>query len=299
MPPLHQVREINRFLNKLSAERGSFKKACDLSRMAAEMLNPPQANVWTQFLRRLLDAWMTESANAEVPVQDALEFLYEACSESRREFTYGQGVTLCTVHSAKGTEFDHVIVIGPWRLAPGRASQEEERRTLYVALTRARKTLAVFDRRDVRPSLPEELTAPSVVRSQFQNETPGQQDAALSYKVLSLEDINLGYPGLFSQNDRIHRALSALNAGDKLTMRATHGNAIGLFQSSDVCVARLSHKAEAEWMPRLSAIREVRVLAMVCRTADQDPDQTRRENYKVQEWELPIVEVVSADSSAH
>ena len=40
----------------------------------------------------------------------------KACAESRREFTYGEGVTLSTVHSAKGTEFDHVLLVGPWRL---------------------------------------------------------------------------------------------------------------------------------------------------------------------------------------
>jgi ATP-dependent exoDNAse (exonuclease V) beta subunit len=75
-------------------------------------------------------------------VQDALEFLYEACAESRREFSYGEGVTQSTVHSAKGTEFDHVLVIGPWRLPPQRTKQEEERRAFYVGITRARRTLA-------------------------------------------------------------------------------------------------------------------------------------------------------------
>ena len=107
--------------------------------------------------RRLLEAWAIESGDAELPVQSALEFLYEACAESRREFTYGEGVTLSTVHSAKGTEYDHVLVIGPWRLPPQRVKQEEERRTFYVGITRARKTLAVFDRRDVSPSLPATL----------------------------------------------------------------------------------------------------------------------------------------------
>src|SRR5438093_3493098 len=167
--------------------------------MEAEMFIPSETNVWTQFLCRLLEAWKTESGNAEAPVQDALEFLYGACSESRREFTYGQGVTLCTVHSAKGTEFDHVMVIGPWRLAPNKVAQEEERRTFYVGLTRARKTLAVFDRQEIRPSLPATLAENGVIRYPFIQEPRGQQDGVLNYEILSLEDIHLGYPAKFPQ----------------------------------------------------------------------------------------------------
>ncbi len=56
-------------------------------------------------------------------------------------------VTLMTVHAAKGLEFDHIVVVGVEEdLFPSYMSQttlreiEEERRLLYVAITRARKT---------------------------------------------------------------------------------------------------------------------------------------------------------------
>ena len=59
-------------------------------------------------------------------------------------------VTLMTVHSAKGLEFDHVFVVGmeedlfPSSMALSEArGLEEERRLFYVALTRARKTCTV------------------------------------------------------------------------------------------------------------------------------------------------------------
>jgi ATP-dependent DNA helicase RecQ len=291
LPPLHHIREIHNFVTMLSGERDSFKRASDLLAMAAEMFAHNKANPWTQFLNRLLDAWQTESANAELPVQDALEFLYEACSESRREFTYGEGVTLCSVHAAKGTEVDHVLVIGAWRLGTARSTQEEERRTFYVGLTRARKTLAVFEREDISPSLPQALTGTSVVRYQFNEEKGGQENTRLNYKVLSLEDINLGYAGQFKADDQVHKALSRLSAGDKLVMRM-NGSSIGLFNNFNVCVARLSNKARTEWTDRLSTVSEVRVLAMVHRTAEQDSEQSRRDEYKVQQWEIPIGEVV-------
>ena len=56
----------------------------------------------------------------------------------------GEGVQLATFHAAKGLEFDAVLVIGceeglvPHARAVSEAELESERRSFYVALTRAR-----------------------------------------------------------------------------------------------------------------------------------------------------------------
>ncbi len=58
-----------------------------------------------------------------------------------------QGVTVSTLHSAKGLEWDAVAVVGvqegslPFVLADGPEEVEEERRLLYVGVTRAREHL--------------------------------------------------------------------------------------------------------------------------------------------------------------
>ncbi|MGC6487000.1 MAG: ATP-dependent helicase [Planctomycetota bacterium] len=90
----------------------------------------------------------------------------------------GPAVRMMTVHAAKGLEFDHVFVCGleegtfpSMRTADDPEGLEEERRLMYVALTRARKTLLLSSARDrmvngsmetMRPSrflreIPEEL----------------------------------------------------------------------------------------------------------------------------------------------
>ena len=57
------------------------------------------------------------------------------------------GVTLASLHAAKGLEWDHVHIVGcsegliPISLADTPAGVEEERRLLYVGITRARRTL--------------------------------------------------------------------------------------------------------------------------------------------------------------
>ncbi len=58
-----------------------------------------------------------------------------------------QGVTLASLHAAKGLEWDAVFLVGvsdgliPISLADGAEALEEERRLLYVGLTRARRQL--------------------------------------------------------------------------------------------------------------------------------------------------------------
>src|SRR5690606_15077923 len=63
------------------------------------------------------------------------------------------GVTLTTMHAAKGLEWDAVFIAGlsegllPISLAEGDDAIEEERRLLYVAITRAREHLALSSAR--------------------------------------------------------------------------------------------------------------------------------------------------------
>jgi DNA helicase II / ATP-dependent DNA helicase PcrA len=66
---------------------------------------------------------------------------------SRPSAPTGEGVTLSTVHRVKGMEWDHVVVAGvtdgvlPHRLSE---DEEEERRVLHVAITRARRRCVVL-----------------------------------------------------------------------------------------------------------------------------------------------------------
>ena len=301
LPRLHHVREIHRFLAELEGWHGSMMRASQLLERFREMAealpgreraSPRGANPWRAFLERTLEAWRCESDDAELPVIEAREFIHEACLESRGDFGGGEGVTLGTVHSAKGTEYDHVLLVGPWPVNAERTIQEEERRAFYVGMTRARKTLTVFDALEVRPSLAGDLDGPAIARCRFEPADASPELASVDYTLLGLEDIYLGYAGRFAAGHRLHAALARLEPGDRLTLRATEPG-VGLFDEQGMKLSALSRKAETDWEPRLASVREVRVVAMVRRRADQDEDAERRQGYRVEAWEVPLIEVVS------
>jgi ATP-dependent DNA helicase RecQ len=314
LPPLHHVREIHRFIQRLAEQRNALVRASDLRSLADELNSRTAPNPWFEYLHRLIDSWQTESDDAELPVQEAIEFLYESCSDDRRDFTFGRGVTLSTIHAAKGTEYDHVLLIGTWPLDPRPASREELRRTFYVGMTRARLSLALFHQPLVptldhsprleegikhlgqpsaQPSLLDSLIGPAFLRNDTDAAPEPDSLPTLDYVVLGLDDIHLGFPAFFRPNHPIHAALANLQSGDLLTLTPDpHG--IRLLDSQGTCVARLSRKADEAWRHRLNAIREIRILAMIHRTADQDSDTIRAQNLPVSTWEIPIVEILLA-----
>jgi len=55
------------------------------------------------------------------------------------------GITVCTMHRAKGLEWDQVTIINDWNRIKNFQTNAEERRLLYVAMTRARKDLILSD----------------------------------------------------------------------------------------------------------------------------------------------------------
>lgn len=64
-------------------------------------------------------------------------------------FLESRNVQLLTIHQSKGLEFDHVVIIGleqntiPGNKILSKEELQEERRLLFVAITRARKTLCI------------------------------------------------------------------------------------------------------------------------------------------------------------
>jgi DNA helicase-2/ATP-dependent DNA helicase PcrA len=85
------------------------------------------------------------SANPQAQLTDVVRELEERMAAQHAPAV--EGVTLASLHAAKGLEWDCVFVVGcsdgllPISMAEGPEAVEEERRLLYVGLTRARREL--------------------------------------------------------------------------------------------------------------------------------------------------------------
>jgi DNA helicase-2/ATP-dependent DNA helicase PcrA len=99
-------------------------------------------------LQALVDlAQSFATGNAAASLGDFVDDLDRRAAEQHAPVA--DGVTVATLHAAKGLEWDHVFVCGvvegtlPITFAETPEEVEEERRLLYVGLTRARTGLAV------------------------------------------------------------------------------------------------------------------------------------------------------------
>jgi len=93
---------------------------------------------------------MDREYESEDPREALAEFVADLSLESEiadEEDWEGEAVTLITLHSAKGLEFPHVFIVGveegilPHARSKEEETLEEERRLLYVGMTRAMQTL--------------------------------------------------------------------------------------------------------------------------------------------------------------
>ncbi|WP_084129491.1 ATP-dependent helicase [Demequina sp. NBRC 110055] len=99
-----------------------------------------------QSLAQLADD-LDEDAGGAMTMREFVEHMVERAQAQHAPAV--EGVTLTTMHAAKGLEWDAVFVVGcsegllPVKMAETAEAIEEERRLLYVAITRAREHLAL------------------------------------------------------------------------------------------------------------------------------------------------------------
>lgn len=290
-PPLHRIREVRQFFDELKARHGELLAANDLLALVDDLAKP-STTLWWELLRGILQEWREESNNAQLPASCVTEYVYEALAEQRRDQAIGAGVFLSTVHSAKGMEFPHVFVPGGgWARGKTQQEQEEERRVYYVAMTRAKETLCLFERGDA-PNPHSGLIDGDFLLRRDPPAVALPDDRVLRrrYDILGMGDLFLDYAGRRRKEDPVHKHLAELRPGDLLRAVPT-GDFVELHEEKGVCVAQLSKTALVTWRGRLEKVERVTVLAMVQRRAE-DSGEEYRDRCKCDQWEVPVVEVI-------
>ena len=168
--------------------------------------------------------------------------MYEFVAELRREKVIGQGIFMSTIHSAKGTEFPHVFVLdSDWRRPAGNAQWEEERRVMYVGMTRAEETLHLLKIEGATNPFLKEIKGDAVIPLQYRGMVAVSDQTDKTYELLGLNQIYLDYAGNFPQTHLIHGHLAGLRTG-QCVFFCQNNSKIEIHDCSGNCLARLTKK---------------------------------------------------------
>lgn len=241
----------------------------------------PRNPYWQDLIRIVEDAQLgmqgTRAAAAEL-----LDLFYDAASDWRREGR-ADALKLMTAHGAKGLEFNHVIVMD---CADWRWDQEDERRLLYVAMTRARETLTLMRAEGGRNPYLVDLGTVAGVHDVLPRVRPSHRKGLdRRYRMLGPAEVDLGFAGRCSPGNPVHRALAQSKIGERVSLSGR------LVRSADgQIIGRLAARADAEALARARGTLHT----ILVRTRDQTPPEYQA-LVQVDAWEVPLIEVVLED----
>ena len=195
----------------------------------------------------------------------------------RRARVLGKGVHLGTMHSAKGIEFDHVMLLDDGRLA----DTPEERRLLYVALTRVRRSLQIFSSYEPSPVFAALRHSALGIREEPLMVADAGPSADHGYGYVGPDAIWLDWLGRQRESHPGHRALQLAGYGDPFQIR--HDGSIVDAAGHEVAV--LSKAGRQTWLPRVERELKLRLIAVVRERADAPSRPAEyAEKLKVDEW---------------
>jgi ATP-dependent DNA helicase RecQ len=267
----------------LTAQRG-FVQAVEILRGITEPLSASEvwacmserqlAPDWYGILVTAFEQLTAEFGQCPLIAQTLVDWLYdyfrELCQQPRK------GLYLGTIHSAKGLEFRHVVVLdGGWSTQPETLS--DERRLYYVGMTRAEQTLTVCEFHGGNP-FSRHLTEEVMGRT-FQGEFLAELEKR--YLQLSLKDIDLDFAGRHNPTASIHKTLATLEPGDRLAFKAHEGRY--LIQDAD---GRVVGRTAKSFNLDLE-VEDCEVAAVLVRHSDWC-EETFRAHHRSQKWELIV-----------
>ena len=278
---LWHLRETQALVNWVRRRDPGMLRSADVQ----DWLDRKPPGPWVDLLRQAAAEHDLETATAEVPAASFIQWLAEWARDARRR---QDGLLLLTAHRAKGLEFDHVVVLdGGWDRVSRGEDPDAPRRLYYVAMTRARQTLALARLPAPHPFQDALRDNPSVQWREPTTLPPPTPELARRYRRLTLSDVNLGFAGRRPLGDPIHRAIAELAPGDQLQVRPK-SDRWELRNYAGVVVGTLARSFEP--LPDMRCIKAT-VFAVATWSRDRS-DPQYQQHLKNDTWEVVIPELV-------
>ena len=289
---LHSTREGNmlatllRRQHRCARRRRVLIRAGALSRWFRLRYQTAPDGLITHPYRAALGRFISDTESAapgrELVIDDLIEALYDfgAVGKLTSDPQPNAPLVLMSAHSAKGLEFDHVLILDSsgWQ---GRG--DDERRLYYVAMTRARKSLTLCEVIGGQHPFVGDLQG-LAMRSR-PDEIPFEPGIEHRTWCADPEKVVISWPGFFATGAPVHRALEVLDVGSPLILQPRSNGSEGweIADTAGVVVARMSSKFKA---PRgeIVAVRAAAILVRHARDSEQG-------SVRCQSWELVLPEM--------
>ncbi|MGA0615873.1 RecQ family ATP-dependent DNA helicase [Paracoccus sp. KR1-242] len=225
-PPFWRLREVQVLVAFLRTEPTRMLTV----KAMLDFVRTQSPNRWWDLIFEAVTAIGIELADKPAPVTDIIEWLADWMRDARQD---QHGLLLLTAHRAKGLEFDHVVILdGGWDRTSKGEDRDAPRRLFYVAMTRAKRSLAIMSEQDHHPIL-REVAATLLPRS-IQRNSNSETLAGLRYQCIEPKDVDLSWAGRLSDSHPALRALSEMCTGDLVDLVDYDGrwmmtNAAGIF----------------------------------------------------------------------
>jgi len=233
-PGFWRMRETQQFVTWLRARKSSAIRPGEIT----EWIRAQPTGTWWSVLREGVDDFTQELGERETDRKDVIEWFAEWGREVRKRQS---GLLLLSAHRAKGLEFDDVAILdGGWDRRSRSEDLDAARRLYYVAMTRARRSLALLSMNNSYP-FADGLTAPSVLVRADSRSPLDVSDCNRIYQTPGLSEVDLGFAGRLADGNQTLTALEKLNVGDTVKLRKANGRWL-IINQNDVVIGRMAKK---------------------------------------------------------
>lgn len=278
LPNIWRLREMQSFVAELRRDPARLLGMPDL----LEILDGLVRNRWTDLIAEGIAALGLELADKTTPVPDLIEWFAEWARDTRAE---QRGLLLLTAHRGKGLEFDDVVILdGGWENPSKGEDADAPRRLFYVAMTRARRSLAVIAN-SAHPFLPP--SHGSVLQRQITPNAIELPDRIHHYQLPDLKLVDLSWAGRLASTNPALAAIMEAQVGEPITLVAIDDT----WMIQDAQGRILGRMARAWAPPKGRSFLRGEVGAIV-RWRKVDNKEEYRAQLRRDQWEVVLPELV-------
>lgn len=239
---------------------------------------------WWSLLKEGLGDLSHELGEREADRNDVVDWLAEWGRDARKRQT---GLLLLSAHRAKGLEFDDVVILdGRWNRASNGEDGDAERRLYYVAMTRARRSLALLSMGTGHPFI-DSLEGPAVAHRTPHADRLDMTDCRKIYRTLNPSEVDLDFAGRLASGHRALRSLDRIAAGASVDLKQ-NGDRWLIVDQDDVAIGRLARKFVP---PEGAALLEGIAHAIITRFRS-DSGEDFRSQLRRDRWSVVLPELV-------